>query len=102
MTSLHKLSRTTDPSTSRAAASFQIETLKNKQLKVIERLRAGPMHDDQLATECFRLHGWPVGKSTARTRRAELVALGLVRNSGRKALLPTGCKSIIWEIVNEL
>jgi len=37
--------------------------------------------------------------SGARTRRAELVAMGLVRDSGDKSLLSSGRWAIVWEVV---
>ncbi len=41
----------------------------------------------------------PMEASTQRPRRIELVAAGLVRDSGRKAQTSSGRKATVWEVV---
>src|SRR5262245_27425452 len=96
----HQLTRTTDPSTSYAAGATQVPILRDKQLKVLRVLQTfGPMHDEALAAICANKFGWPLGKSTARTRRNELERAGLVERTGEKVLLATGCRALVWRAV---
>lgn len=90
----HQLVRRTDPGTSFQAAAAVAPKLREIQKVVLEHLRAAGargMTDLDLQTECGD-HG-----STFRTRRSELVDLGLVRDSGRR-LLQDGRKRIVWVI----
>ncbi len=43
--------------------------------------------------------GIPMGASTQRPRRVQLVADGLVRDSGRKAKTSSGKAAVVWEVV---
>lgn len=69
-------------STSLAAWEHQQPTLTEKQAVVLELFQQlGPMTDRHLE-ETFRLRDW--GPSTARKRRGELVARGLLEATGEK------------------
>jgi hypothetical protein len=86
--------RTMDPETSHQAASrITDECLSEIQLLVLIWFRKfGPMTDLDLQRHVGTI------KSTYRTRRAELVAIGMLRDSGRRAT-QDGSKRIIWELV---
>ena len=92
-----QLARQQNPSTSYQAADGIIHKLRPLQLKVLEVLKAaGPsgLADFEIEERCGD-HG-----STYRTRRAELVEVGLVRDSGRVANLK-GTNRIVW-VITEL
>lgn len=89
--------RATDPDTShQAAAALTTERLRQSQAEVLALLREhGPMCDSVIAMQARRA-GIRQSPSGLRTRRAELVALGSVGDSGKRVKLSTGRKSIIW------
>lgn len=88
-----------DPATSRdAAASLSADRLRASQQEVLAILREyGPLTDTGIAVAA---HAERVAQSPSglRTRRAELVALGKVADSGRREQLPTGRNSIVWTV----
>ncbi|ADL71023.1 hypothetical protein SEQ_HALENA_58 [Mycobacterium phage Halena] len=94
--------RRTDPATSHAAAaSINPKKLRQSQqaiLKVMGRFRNGAT--DQDIARYYGFSGWaetlPQSPSGLRTRRAELVDLGLVVDSGERKRLPSGRKAIVW------
>jgi len=92
------VARRTDPATSWAAArSLSEDTLRDSQREVLRIVRRfGPLTDDGI-------FGWfadgTISPSGARTRRAELVAKGLVYDTGRRERLPSGRHSIVWAAV---
>ena len=96
--------RLTDPITSHeAAASIDDDSITQIQRAIYELIRMhGRMHDrdlvDNYGMRCL-ISGAPIPEaSTIRTRRSELVALGLVRDSGEKSVLPSGRRAILWEV----
>jgi hypothetical protein len=96
----HAHARSTDPETSHeAAASIGSDKIRVSQQIVLDLLRVhGPMHDRTLADVYAMLaHLPPQSESGLRTRRSELVARGLVVDSGERVVLPSGRKAIIWK-----
>ena len=94
----YKLARTEDPDTSKAAAQSQkavrMSAVRTAIHQLLWRHREG-LTDNDIA----RLYdGPPVSPSGLRTRRAELVDGGLVRDSGQRAVLGSGRKAILWEV----
>jgi hypothetical protein len=94
--------RHTDPSTSHAAAkSLPSDTLRRSQMAVLSVLcDCGPMDDKHLVRE----YPWhpvfktlPQSDSGLRTRRKELVAQGLVEDSGMKVESSSGRQMIVWQ-----
>ena len=85
-----------DPDTSWAAAQSQTPAkLRESQKTVYRRLfRHGPMTDTDLVRVVAGL-----SPSGIRTRRRELVDLGLVVDTGDRVTLPSGRKSIVWAVV---
>jgi hypothetical protein len=91
----HQLTRRADPATSFAAGAKVAPKLRELQRRVLDELRkAHPqgLCDFELEERCGS-HG-----STFRTRRSELVDLGLVKDSGQKRLM-AGRQRIVWVLV---
>lgn len=86
--------RSTDPGTSHDAAASVRHIRESQELILHTFRRCGPMHDRCL-TNLLRHTG--MSESGIRSRRAELVAKDLVRNSGQTVRLQTGRLSIVWE-----
>lgn len=87
--------RSTDPSTSHAAAaSVQV---RRSQEQVLGLLRVGPATDQALAARAMA-HGIRISPSGLRTRRSELAAMGLVVDSGVRLTTDTGRKAIVWAV----
>jgi hypothetical protein len=93
--------RTGDPATSRQAAA-SINDLRESQravLKVFERTH-NPMTDETLIAVYTRLApemNLPTqSESGLRSRRAELVEGGLLRDTGEKAQISTGRNAVLW------
>jgi hypothetical protein len=90
----HQLTRRENPVTSLDAAVSIIPTLGELQRRVMDALDAAGAHGmtDYELEQRLGSHG-----STFRTRRAELVAIGLVVNTGRKRLVK-GRNRIVWAL----
>jgi hypothetical protein len=84
--------RTTDPDTSYRAAFANAGTRDSQRLACYRALRAAPpgYMDWQLAERVG------IQLNSANKRRGELVAKGLVVDSGRRGITPTGSAAIIW------
>ena len=96
--------RKTDPQTSHEAADSVIE-VTDTQYKIWSLLRK-PMTDRDLVAE---FNEWVAAgfadmasESGIRTRRSELVAAGKVVDTGRREVLPTKRKAIVWQTAEEL
>jgi hypothetical protein len=94
-----------DPSTSWEAAA-SVTGIRESQREILAILRQTPdgMTDEALIAEHVSrvrghgaLAGKPMSVSGVRSRRAELVDMGLVRDSGRRSTTVAGRKTIIWE-----
>ena len=90
--------RRTDPETSHAAAeSLDPTRLRRSQEFVLGVLRAYPagLTDEELREAVDRT-GYAISDSGLRTRRSELVRLGLVEDSGERATTLAGRQTIVW------
>jgi hypothetical protein len=89
--------RATDPQTSHdAAASIPSDKIRASQQAVLSVLRVhGPMDDTGIIEICM-LAQPSQSPSGIRTRRSELVAKGLIADSGERRTLASGRKAIIW------
>jgi hypothetical protein len=86
-------SRVSDPDTARWAAEQAAQSLRDTQFAVLDALvraeRRGLMdHEHE------ELHG--MGQDSAGKRRGELLALGLVADSGTKRQTPRKRRAIVW------
>jgi hypothetical protein len=94
--------RTTDPETSHEAAE-SLGDLPTAQAHVLWVLaRYGPMTDAELIgayRPCARagVVGYQ-SDSGIRTRRAELVKRGDVIDTGKRQMLPSGRRAIVWKL----
>lgn len=97
------VARHTDPETSHLAAESVKNLTAARQwiLRTIQLL--GPCTDERIAVHHRNTElaaGWvAMSPSGLRTRRSELVALGLVRNTGKRESMATGRLAILWEVV---
>jgi hypothetical protein len=91
-----QLARRTDPTTSFEAGAKIVKKLRSLQLAVLAAHQSRPAGLTDLELEDqFSDHG-----STYRTRRAELVAIGLIRDSGFRKV-QAGRKRVIWQITED-
>lgn len=102
--------RNTDPETSHAAAE-SVSDLTEKQNAVLMALRRYPngLTDERVATIYGNARSvvprdWEQpfprqSPSGLRSRRAELVEKGLVRDSGRREKTASGRQAVVWEVV---
>lgn len=96
------VARNTDPETSHEAAASvsQITETHERILRIFSDCYE--LTDEHLATEwlTYGTHlGWPpISPSGLRSRRAELVARGKLRDSGRRSITRSNRSTIIWEI----
>lgn len=92
--------RTTDPTTSWQAAA-SVENVTATQQNILTCL-AWPLTDDELVDTFYRMaesNGWRMASpSGIRSRRAELVAKGLVKDSGDRKKSWSGRQSIVWQV----
>lgn len=89
--------RPDDPVTSHAAAGTTLIELRESQSEVLGLFQdVGPMSDTDLVATAQRLE---VKQSVSglRTRRSELVTMGLLRDSGRRGKTENDRDTIIWE-----
>ena len=95
------VARSTDPGTSwEAARSIDPDKISEFQSYILTHLRhLGPMTDEELWDIEDAIHHGKVSPSGLRSRRSELVSMGLVRDSGRKDTLRSGRRAIVWEAV---
>lgn len=103
--------RAGDPENAHRAAARAAGDLTLKQKAVLEVITAyGPMHDEHLVhfyreertRQLARGFGalYPdLTDSSIRSRRSELVTLGMVRDSGRETRTARGGLTAIWEVV---
>lgn len=95
--------RASDPSTSHAAAA-SIDDLPTRQREVLDVFHRwqGGMTDVQLVERYDAVARLSSKRrqspSGVRSRRAELVTQGFLRDSHRKRKLPSGRQAIVWEL----
>jgi len=81
------------------------KSLKTKNIEEVRRnilmiLKRKPMVDwDMIDAYKERKRAPKASQSGLRSRRAELVKIGLVRDSGKRAQLRSGRYAIVWEAV---
>lgn len=90
--------RRTDPETSHEAAS-SVRRIRETQADVLTVIRKyGPLSDEEISSR-YKDSGMPrQSESGLRTRRSELVALGLVADSGRFGYTLSNRKTILWQV----
>src|SRR5690606_39258978 len=92
--------RRTDPETSHAAAaSLTVDTLRVTQAAVLRFIQENGSMTDVALVEDYPQHAddYPrQSPSGLRSRRAELVAGGLVEDPGQRVRLESGRQAIVW------
>lgn len=86
-------SRHSDPDTSRQVPD-SLRMIKSRS-DVLKTLSRRPLTDIELVQAMSS----KMSPSGTRTRRSELVRMGLVKDSGRRKPGPTGRSHIVWEVV---
>lgn len=87
--------RHTDPHTSHEAAA-QVDNLTATKQAILKALNH-PRTDVDLISAYQSLYGAPrASESGIRSRRAELVAAGLVQDTGERIKLASGRRAIVW------
>lgn len=92
--------RRSDPDTSKLAAA-SVKNLGRTRDAILRILRAlGPCTDEQIQAAYSRGYGNPIlaSPSGLRSRRSELVRMGLVVDSGRVGKTASGRQTIIWKV----
>lgn len=94
-----------DPETSHDAAR-SVSALTEKRAAVLRTIRdfqkrSDIWHPEAVGATDVDVAAWYIGPSQSpsglRTRRAELVDLGLVWDSGQRVRLPSGRMAIVWQ-----
>ena len=99
---LFSLTRTTDPSTSRAAAADIYDKITDVQAVVLTWAQSMPWFTDRALCDAL---GDRYGDSTLRTRRSELTDMGAIRHRVVEGVPQyatigsSGRRHIIWEAV---
>lgn len=90
--------RTTDPGTSHTAAA-SVAHLRHTQQIILTLLNLeGPQTDEELLLLWNDRIAERISPSGLRTRRAELVDMNYVRDSGERRPLESGRMAIAWEV----
>lgn len=92
--------RVTDPQTSHDAANSVTNTAQTKTAIVEIYKKFGPLTDPELIIKYYEMVAKGLApnasESGIRTRRSELVTMGIIENTGFKEKLPSGRNAIIW------
>lgn len=95
------LARTLDPATSHQAAASIIDSRPTMKL-IMDILRHGAASDEVIAYVYDGLvsagRAPMASPSGLRSRRSELVDLGMVEDSGQRTTLMTNRKAIVWQL----
>lgn len=86
--------RSTDPATSHEAAA-SVGDLTEVQQKILEIIAERPRTDEEIYAVVVA-RGIQMSVSGTRTRRSELVDVGLVEESGQHKLTGAGRRTIVW------
>lgn len=92
-----RMTRRYDPITSYQAAAT-VDLTKGQKIVMSAFRVSNNMTDDELIAQVERLK-LKLSPSGCRSRRKELVELGLLRDSGVKAKTASGRQTIVWELI---
>ena len=95
----HTRARADGRETSLQAAESVVLTLNAAQWQVLNALRSIGPAIHQKIVEAVRARGHTQSSSGIRTRTAELVEIGSVKDSGRKAKTEAGFNAVVWEAI---
>jgi hypothetical protein len=86
--------RSTDPETSHDAAD-SVRNIRASQIAVLALFMAGPATDEQLA-ERAKARRLRISPSGLRSRRSELVRMGMVVDTGERERTYSNRRTIVW------
>lgn len=90
--------RTLDPTTSHEAEK-SVSKLAESYRIILDIFRNhGPMNDEALIATWRKQSSKPASDSGIRSRRSELVATGLIIDSGKRQRMQSGRDSIVWKL----
>lgn len=92
------VARRTDPGTSWEAAR-SVDHIRESQVEVLDCIARGGLMTDEELVDILASEGSMQSPSGIRTRRNELVDMGRIRDSGKRARGKTGRRMILWETV---
>ena len=93
---LEARARATDPDTSHEAAR-SIGEMTEKRQAVLDTITAIGGGTDEDIVDAYRSSSAPQQTASGiRTRRAELVTMGLVRDTGQRTVRASGRSAIVW------
>jgi hypothetical protein len=91
-----KMTRWSDPVTSLLAAA-SVDLTKGQKIVMSAFRTRRSMTDDELIAQVAKL-GLKLSPSGCRSRRKELVEMGLIRDSGVKEQTASNRSTIVWEL----
>lgn len=96
-----RMVRTEDPSTSHEAAHEAKRSAGRvrREALVSHQLHRDGQTDEEMVDDVNGRTEIPVVAGSLVKRRGELVAEGILRDSGRRRPTRTGCSAIVWELV---
>lgn len=95
-------SRASDPATSKAAVPSSLKLTRGREAVLVTMRELGPMTDEQIymayQTRARMGHVPNASPSGVRTRRCELVRMGLVRSVGE--VMQNGSSRCVWAVAS--
>lgn len=96
---MRAFARKSDPITSHLAAE-SVHKISETQRAILQLLRKGPMTDEALIRLYRAQRNFPLASDSGiRSRRADLVKLGLVEDSGLTNKTQFGRLAVLWKVV---
>lgn len=87
--------RITDPRTSHAAAE-SVENITKTQSFIVQALKTSRTDEELIMKYRSYRYAPPASESGIRSRRAELVAMGWVVDTGERKTTQSGRETIVW------
>ncbi len=89
--------RRSDPSTSHEAAA-SVRNITGMHRQILHALSFGALTDEEIYEDLTGIRQLRISPSGARSRRAELVDMAMVIDTGERKLTKSGRKTIAWRL----